>query len=270
MVPIRPCSSLDHGSGAFVIPDDPDSQRPLVHCALAFAAHSRCLGTLHHNTFIAGGFTVNRHYGGRNPESDFLYTSTLRANSWLEKKIGEIRAFAVLRRVFGVILLSIAVKILKVKRTFTAWLKFLRMVPPKAIQALVVMAFHSSLWQARKRIERWISRLTTNNRMELMAVIVALRSIKKWHPIKVVTDSQYVANAISKGWLWNWERKISKTKPTKICGAGTFHYKNWTPNWFWVKGHAGHAENRRCDQLAVKSGHGGNPSAMKAYEELSK
>ena len=56
-------------------------------------------------------------------------------------------------------------------------------------------------------------RHTTNNRMELLAVIVALESIKKNDiPVRVTTDSQYVANAISKGWLWNWEKKNFKGK----------------------------------------------------------
>ena len=115
-------------------------------------------------------------------------------------------------------------------------------------------------------------RLTTNNRMELMAVIVALESIKKNDiPIKVVTDSQYVANAISKGWLWNWEKKNFKDKANEDLWRRYIPlHKKLNPKLVWVKGHAGHAENERCDQLAVAAAMGGNLQRDEAYEELSK
>jgi ribonuclease HI len=115
-------------------------------------------------------------------------------------------------------------------------------------------------------------RLTTNNRMELLAVIVALESIKKnGIPVKVVTDSQYVANAISKGWLWNWEKKNFKDKANEDLWRRYIPlHKKFNPKLVWVRGHAGHAENERCDQLAVAAALGGNLLRDEAYEMLQK
>ena len=115
-------------------------------------------------------------------------------------------------------------------------------------------------------------RYTTNNRMELLAVIVALESIKKNDiPVKVVTDSQYVANAISKGWLWNWEKKNFKDKANEDLWRRYIPlHKKFNPKLVWVKGHAGHAENERCDQLAVAAALGSNLLRDEAYEMLQK
>jgi ribonuclease HI len=115
-------------------------------------------------------------------------------------------------------------------------------------------------------------RLTTNNRMELLAVIVALESIKKnGIPIRVTTDSQYVANAISKGWLWNWEKKNFKDKANVDLWRRYIPlHKKLNPKLIWVKGHAGHAENERCDQLAVEAANGANLPRDEAYEALQK
>ena len=114
-------------------------------------------------------------------------------------------------------------------------------------------------------------RLTTNNRMELLAVIVALESIKKNNiPVQVTTDSQYVANAISKGWLWNWEKKNFKDKANVDLWKRYIPlHKKLNPKVIWVKGHAGHAENERCDQLAVTAALGGNLNRDEGYESLS-
>jgi ribonuclease HI len=114
--------------------------------------------------------------------------------------------------------------------------------------------------------------LTTNNRMELLAVIVALESIKKTGiPITVTTDSQYVVNAISKGWLWNWEKKNFKDKANEDLWRRYIPlHKKLNPKLVWVRGHAGHAENERCDQLAVSAALGGNLLRDSAYEALSK
>jgi len=113
-------------------------------------------------------------------------------------------------------------------------------------------------------------RLTTNNRMELLAVIVALESIKKnGLPIKIVTDSQYVANAISKGWLWNWEKKNFKDKANQDLWRRYIPlHKKFNPKLIWVKGHAGHAENERCDQLAVAAATGGQLLRDEGYEAI--
>lgn len=98
---------------------------------------------------------------------------------------------------------------------------------------------------------------TTNNRMELMAVISALESLKEPCEVEVCTDSQYIANAFSKGWLDKWLQNGWKTaakKPVKnkelwerLLVQANIHQLTWT----WVKGHAGHPENERCDELAV-------------------
>jgi ribonuclease HI len=109
-------------------------------------------------------------------------------------------------------------------------------------------------------------RLTTNNRMELLAVIVALESIKKpGIPIKVVTDSQYVAKAITEGWIWNWEKKNFKDKANVDLWKRYLPlHKKLNPKLIWVKGHAGHAENERCDQLAVEAAN--SPSLLIDHE----
>ena len=98
---------------------------------------------------------------------------------------------------------------------------------------------------------------TTNNRMELTAVIEALGCLKEPCSVTLTTDSKYVADAISKGWAVSWQkngwRKADK-KPTlnsdlweKLLNLLKTH--DVTINW--VKGHAGHPENERCDALAV-------------------
>ena len=111
-------------------------------------------------------------------------------------------------------------------------------------------------------------RLTTNNRMELLAVIVALESIKKTGiPIHITTDSKYVAEAISKGWIWKWEKKNFKDKANVDLWKRYIPlHKQLTPKLIWVKGHAGHAENERCDQLAVAAASGSNLAVDLNYE----
>jgi ribonuclease HI len=111
-------------------------------------------------------------------------------------------------------------------------------------------------------------RLTTNNRMELMAVIVGLEAIKKSGiAITVFSDSQYVVNAVEKGWIWNWEKKKFKDKANVDLWKRYIPlHKKFTPKFVWVKGHAGHIENERCDQLAVAAAESGNLLVDKEYE----
>jgi ribonuclease HI len=96
-------------------------------------------------------------------------------------------------------------------------------------------------------------KLTTNNRMELMAVIVALEALtKEGQDIDIYTDSKYVCDAVEKGWLWGWIKKGFKDKKNPdlwMRFAGL--YKKHTIKFNWVKGHAGHPENERCDELAT-------------------
>ncbi|MEZ5801001.1 MAG: ribonuclease HI [Nitratireductor sp.] len=96
---------------------------------------------------------------------------------------------------------------------------------------------------------------TTNNRMELRAAIEALNALKKPCEVHVHTDSQYVRGGVT-GWMHNWKRngwKTSDRKPVKNedlwreLDAATARHKI---HWHWVKGHAGHVENERADELA--------------------
>jgi ribonuclease HI len=96
---------------------------------------------------------------------------------------------------------------------------------------------------------------TTNNRMELLAAITALETLSKTTRITIVTDSAYVKNGVT-GWIHGWKRngwKTSNKKPVKnvdlwqrLDAAANRHDVTWE----WVKGHAGHPENERADELA--------------------
>ncbi|MDH5598916.1 MAG: ribonuclease HI [Cyclobacteriaceae bacterium] len=103
-------------------------------------------------------------------------------------------------------------------------------------------------------------RLTTNNRMELLAVIVALESITSdKYPVRIFSDSKYVIDAITKGWLWGWQKKGFKDKANPDLWKRYIPlHKKYKITYTWVKGHAGIAENERCDQLAVEASQGGN------------
>ncbi len=111
-------------------------------------------------------------------------------------------------------------------------------------------------------------RLTTNNRMELLAVIKGLEAIKKpGIPVTIYSDSQYVVNAIEKGWLWNWEKKNFKDKANEDLWRLyiPLHHR-FKPKFVWIRGHAGHPENERCDQLAVQAALGRNLLVDVNYE----
>ncbi len=96
-------------------------------------------------------------------------------------------------------------------------------------------------------------RLTTNNRMELLAVIVALEKIKTIPSnVTVYSDSKYVVDAIEKGWLRGWINKgFDKIKNPDLWIRFTKIYNQHHVKFVWVKGHADNIENNRCDELAV-------------------
>ncbi|MBC8343840.1 MAG: ribonuclease HI [Bacteroidetes bacterium] len=96
---------------------------------------------------------------------------------------------------------------------------------------------------------------TTNNRMELLAVIDALKSLKRRDlDILIHSDSSYVINAVVQGWLFDWERKgFKKTKNTDLWKDFLKLYKTYKIEFNWVKAHVGIAENERCDQLAKEA-----------------
>ena len=100
--------------------------------------------------------------------------------------------------------------------------------------------------------------MTTNNRMELLAVIKGLEAIR-WQnaEVHVFSDSSYVVNAINKGWLEGWERKgYAKVKNPDLWMRLVPLLRRHKVAFHWIKGHAGHPENERCDALAVAAGAG--------------
>lgn len=98
---------------------------------------------------------------------------------------------------------------------------------------------------------------TTNNRMELLGVISALSALKEPCEIELYTDSQYIANAINKGWLQGWKAKNWKRKDGELKNIDLWQELDKLLNthavsFNWVKGHAENQYNNRCDELAVK------------------
>ena len=112
-------------------------------------------------------------------------------------------------------------------------------------------------WEGKQYIKEFSDgyRLTTNNRMELMAVIVALEKLKKQSmEVTIYSDSKYVIDSVQKKWVFNWEKKGFKDKknPDLWKRYLNIHRKHQV-NFQWVKGHNAHPQNERCDQLAVKA-----------------
>lgn len=108
---------------------------------------------------------------------------------------------------------------------------------------------------------------TTNNRMELRAVIAALKALREPCIVNLTTDSQYVKNGIE-SWIHGWKRNgwLTSTKqPVKnadLWKALDAAKAGHTIKWHWVKGHSGHAENERCDELARTAASGNKASLL--------
>lgn len=101
-------------------------------------------------------------------------------------------------------------------------------------------------------------RMTTNNRMELLAVITGLEAIR-WQnaEVEIWSDSSYVVNAVNQGWVFGWEKKgFAKKKNPDLWMRFLSVYRQHRVAFHWIKGHAGHPENERCDALAVAAGKG--------------
>ena len=98
-------------------------------------------------------------------------------------------------------------------------------------------------------------RLTTNNRMELLAVIRGLESLKRDDlKVKIYTDSRYVSDAVNQGWIFSWEAKrFKKKKNVDLWQRFLVLYRKYKVEFIWVKGHASIPENERCDTLAVEA-----------------
>jgi len=118
-------------------------------------------------------------------------------------------------------------------------------------------------------------RRTTNNRMELLAAVVGLEALKERCQVTLYTDSAYLVNAINEGWAQRWRAHgwmRNKNEPAlnpdlwerllRLCEQHEVHF-------VWVKGHAGHPENERCDQLAQEAARGINLPVDTAYEHRS-
>lgn len=120
----------------------------------------------------------------------------------------------------------------------------------------------------RKEISSGFRR-TTNNRMELLAVIVALEALtRKDIRVRVYSDSKYVVDAVTKGWIWDWERKRFKKKKNPDLWMRYIRlHRQFNIEFFWVKGHANIPENERCDELAVEASMQPDLPADIGYEE---
>lgn len=102
--------------------------------------------------------------------------------------------------------------------------------------------------------------LTTNNRMELMAVCAALEALKQdGNDVTVYSDSKYVIEAVNQGWVFGWEKKgfLNKKNPD-LWRRFLRVYRRHNVKFVWVKGHSTTAENNRCDQLAAAAANGQN------------
>jgi ribonuclease HI len=112
-------------------------------------------------------------------------------------------------------------------------------------------------------------RLTTNNRMELLAVIVGIRSLKtNKHPVTIYSDSKYVIDSIEKKWLQSWLKTNFKGKKNKDLWLQFIEVsRGFELSFCWVKGHNGHPENERCDVLAVAAATGKNLMIDAEFEQ---
>jgi ribonuclease HI len=117
-------------------------------------------------------------------------------------------------------------------------------------------------------------RRTTNNRMEIMAAIAGLKALKTRCCVTIYSDSRYLVNAMTKGWARRWQAngwKRHQDEPAlnadlweqmlELCSRHD-------TSFVWVRGHAGHAENERCDKLAVQAARNGDLQADSHYESV--
>ena len=111
-------------------------------------------------------------------------------------------------------------------------------------------------------------RLTTNNRMELLAVIAALEALNNERSdVTVYSDSSYVVDAVEKGWVFSWEKKgFKKKKNPDLWKRFIKIYRKHQVKLVWIKGHANILENERCDFLAVEASKQGDLKIDEGYE----
>jgi ribonuclease HI len=123
------------------------------------------------------------------------------------------------------------------------------------------------LWRDEERELCGGEKETTNNRMELLAVIVGLEMLTRPCQVLVVSDSKYVVDSVEKGWVFNWQKKGFKDKKNvDLWKRFLAIYPKHKVNFKWIKGHAGHPENERCDALAVAASKQANLKIDEGYE----
>ena len=120
----------------------------------------------------------------------------------------------------------------------------------------------------KKEVSQGFS-LTTNNRMELLAVIVALENIKIISSnVEVFTDSKYVSDAVEKKWVFEWEKlNFKKKKNSDLWKRFLIIYRKHNVTFRWIKGHNNHPENERCDYMANKAARSSNLIKDTYYEQ---
>lgn len=126
------------------------------------------------------------------------------------------------------------------------------------------------MYQGKKKEFSEGYRSTTNNRMELLAVIKGIEMLKtKSLPVTIYSDSKYVVESIEKKWVWNWQIKNFKDKKNKDLWIRFLKlYANYKLKFVWVKGHASNPYNNRCDELAVAASQSTNLLIDEEYEKL--
>lgn len=130
--------------------------------------------------------------------------------------------------------------------------------PGKGGYGAILVFFDSNGQKHEKEFSEGFAH-TTNNQMELLAVIIGLEALKRPCEVKITSDSKYVVDSINKGWLENWQAKNWRkagNKPVpnvelwkRLVNAMKMH----SIEFVWIKGHAGHEFNERCDRLAVEA-----------------
>jgi ribonuclease HI len=115
-------------------------------------------------------------------------------------------------------------------------------------------------------------RLTTNNRMELLAVIEGLKALKNpGQQVTIYSDSKYVVDSVEKGWVFGWVKKAFKDKKNKDLWLQYLAlHKLHHIKFIWIKGHNDHPENERCDRLAVAASQNKNAQAVDTFFEAEK
>ncbi len=130
------------------------------------------------------------------------------------------------------------------------------------------------MYKGRRRELSKGYRLTTNNRMEILAAIVGLEALTEKSRVTIYTDSQYLSNAVEKGWARKWkangwkrnkkEKALNPDLWERLLHLCDFHEVDFK----WVRGHAGNSENERCDQLATGASHQSTLMVDEEYEAL--